>query len=123
MYEREIEVKTCAYARSYEMLAYKFSSPQQRAVPDRLIIHQGLTFFIEFKRTGAKPTASQIREHAKIRQHGIPVFVIDNIKSGRTLLDLIAKGTPLKNINRYGAYQEDETPENSSIIHLPKKGG
>ena len=41
--------------------AYKFVSPNQRGVPDRLcVLPHGITVFVELKTTGKKPTKLQV---------------------------------------------------------------
>lgn len=59
--------------------AYKFTSPQRRSVPDRLVLLPGgRVFFAELKATGEKPTEGQAREHERLRALGFSVLVIDN---------------------------------------------
>jgi hypothetical protein len=83
MLEKQIESKVCKYARDRGMLVYKFTSPQRRAVPDRMFISKmGEIFFIEFKRTGAEPTLAQQAEHKRMRDHFATVFLIDSVESG-----------------------------------------
>jgi len=36
--EKQIEHTVCEYARARDVLAYKFTSPNRMAVPDRLFI-------------------------------------------------------------------------------------
>ena len=57
--EKSIEGAAARYARSVGVLTYKFSSPAQRGVPDRIFIGPMGTIFMEFKRPGGKPTALQ----------------------------------------------------------------
>ena len=93
MLEKDIEAKVCEYARSKNVLAYKFTSPARAAVPDRLFIRQdGLVWFCEFKRQGQKPTEAQKREHLRLRQHKVSVFVIDNVDDGKAMIDLMVMG-------------------------------
>ena len=47
--ESRIEKIVTAYARSKHWLAYKFSSPSNRGVPDHIYLRDGVVFFIEFK--------------------------------------------------------------------------
>ena len=93
MLEKEIEAKVCDYAKTKNVLVYKFTSPNRMAVPDRMFIYKGRVFFIEFKREKQKPTAAQDREHQRLRQHLISVFVVDSVKDGKstinTMLQLI----------------------------------
>lgn len=59
--------------------AYKFTSPQRRSVPDRLVLMPGgRAAFVECKATGEKPTEAQAREHARLWSLGFPVLVIDS---------------------------------------------
>lgn len=83
--EKDIEKKVCDYAKGLGIICYKFTSPARRSVPDRLFIMPNGkgAFFIEFKRLGQKPTASQEVEIAKIRAQGTKVGVIDNVAAGK----------------------------------------
>lgn len=93
MLEKEIEAKVCEYAKTKNVLAYKFTSPNRAAVPDRLfVLPTGFMFFCEFKREGQKPTDAQNREHRRLRQHHVNVFVIDNVKRGCLMIDLMLMG-------------------------------
>ncbi len=88
MLEKHIEAKVCDYAKQRGLLVYKFTSPARAAVPDRLfILPSGRMFFCEFKREGQKPTPPQEREHKRLRQHKVSVFVIDNVDDGLRTVD------------------------------------
>ena len=88
MLEKKIEKIVCDYAKRLGILVYKFSSPGHAAVPDRLFINErGHVMFIEFKRTGMKPTIPQLREHDKLRKSNVNVQVVDNVESGKCLID------------------------------------
>lgn len=90
MLEKKIEQITCDYAKSKGVLAYKFTSPARIAVPDRLFIApNGKMWFCEFKREGCKPTPVQEREHQRLRQQQVNVFVVDNVVSGKMMVDLM----------------------------------
>ena len=90
MLERDIEAAVCQYAREAGMLVYKFTSPNRAAVPDRLLITpKGTSWFIEFKRAGQKPTPQQQREHERLREHKVMVFVVDSVKAGRLIVDMM----------------------------------
>lgn len=93
MLEKQIEAKVCEYAKSKDVLAYKFTSPNRAAVPDRLFIGPtGRVWFAEFKREGQKPTPAQEREHARLRGHNISVFVIDDVEQGKAVVDSMVAG-------------------------------
>lgn len=87
MLEKQIEAKVCDYAKTKGMMVYKFTSPARAAVPDRMFIKNGRVFFIEFKRGGQKPTEAQEREHHRLRQQAINVFVVDNVDAGKECID------------------------------------
>lgn len=94
MLEKEIEAKVCEYARNKGVLAYKFTSPARAAVPDRLFIApDGRVWFCEFKREGQKPTSAQDREHTRLRQQKVNVFVIDNVIEGKNMIDVMVMGS------------------------------
>ena len=88
MLEKQIEEKVNTYAKEQGFLVYKFTSPQRAAVPDRLYITpRGKVFFVEFKREGMKPTPAQQREHERLREQGVMVYVIDNVVVGKFMVD------------------------------------
>lgn len=92
MLEKQIEAKVCDYAKELGLGVYKFTSPARAAVPDRMFIYKGRVFFIEFKREGQKPTPAQDREHNRMRQHQINVFVVDNVEDGKAMVDTMVMG-------------------------------
>lgn len=89
MLERDIEaylVKRCAYIGA---LCDKFTSPQKRSVPDRLITFGGRVLFLELKATGKKPTEAQVRDHERRRAAGAEVVWLDSKEAvDRVELDL-----------------------------------
>lgn len=59
-------------------MAYKFTSPGRRNVPDRIcVLPGGRIVFVELKAPGKKPTAGQAREHQRLRDLGQQVDVCD----------------------------------------------
>lgn len=87
MRESTIESKTVNYAKSKGWLVYKFTSPANRAVPDRIFIRHSIVFFIEFKAPGKKPTELQKKVHLDIKNQEIPVHIIDSWSKGKELMD------------------------------------
>jgi len=88
--EKKIEEKVCKYAKNQGILAYKFTSPNRASVPDRLFITStGTVFFIEFKRLGRVPTPGQEREIQRIRDTGVPVFVVDDPRAGQMVINMM----------------------------------
>jgi hypothetical protein len=96
MLEKKIESAFVRYATSKGCIAYKFTSPNRRSVPDRMVVCPGEVFFIEFKATGKKPSPSQTREIKRLRKLGQYVYVCDAIGQAEGLLDLMLT-TPRKN--------------------------
>ena len=90
--EKDIENRVVEFAKKeHKMLVYKFTSPARRSVPDRMFITpDGRVFFIEMKRKGEKPTAAQAVEQDKIRAMKIPVYVVDNVETGKKVVSLEA---------------------------------
>lgn len=87
MLERDVEKPVCAYAKSLGWRHYKWKSPGNRAVPDRLFFKAANVIAIEFKATGKKPRKSQLVVHRRLREKGLKVFVIDDIEDGKQLFD------------------------------------
>ncbi len=86
MRESIIERAVCRAAREAGWLVFKWSSPNQRGVPDRIFIREGRVLFVEFKAPGKKPTKLQEHIHAKLNAQGCEVAVVDNIDAGRGLI-------------------------------------
>ena len=67
--------------------AYKFVSPNQRGVPDRLcVLPHGITVFVELKTTGKKPTKLQELCMNELKALGQECVVIDSSVSLSLLL-------------------------------------
>lgn len=91
--EKEIEKKVGDYAKSKGCIYYKFCSPNQRAVPDRIIIAPGRpAAFLELKREGCKPTALQQREIQKLKDAGQRVAWVDSVAAGKLFVDKLLSG-------------------------------
>lgn len=87
--EKVIEEKVVAFAKSKGLLAYKFTSPARRSVPDRLFVCPGgHVFFMELKRLGHQPTHGQRVEITKLQQQGAKVYVIDNVEDGKRAVEM-----------------------------------
>lgn len=89
MKESTIETKVCNYAKSKGWLVYKFVSPSNKGVPDRIFMKEGLVFFMEFKQEGKKLTKLQQKIANDIVEQNIKVFVVDNVMSGIRIIDYL----------------------------------
>lgn len=87
MRESEIETKVCNHAKYLGWLCYKWVSPGNRSVPDRIFFKDGKTIIIEFKAKGKKPTKLQQKTINKLQDQCIPTYVIDNIADGLILFN------------------------------------
>jgi Holliday junction resolvase len=89
MRESEIETKVCNHAKHLGWLCYKWVSPGNRSVPDRIFFKKGKTIIVEFKAEGKKPTKLQQKTINKLQDQGIPTYVIDDVGEGVTLFNNI----------------------------------
>ena len=65
-------------------MSEKFTSPNKRSVPDRIVMFPGgKLLFVELKAPGKKPTEMQQRDHEKRRAMGFTVLVIDSLEAVR----------------------------------------
>jgi len=90
--ETTLEEKVCDYAeKTYGMLAWKFTSPGLRGVPDRIFVNrEGLVVFIEFKKPGEMPDAQQARRIEELIERGAYVCGIWDYDEGKALIDVMA---------------------------------
>lgn len=85
--ESYIEKSVCDHAKRKGWLVFKFQSPAQRGVPDRVFLKNGIILFVEFKATGKRPTKQQLFTHERFAEQGFSVFVIDDIETGKVLFN------------------------------------
>ena len=72
--------------------AWKFVSPGNAGVPDRLITYNSKAFFVEVKRPGGKPRALQKATVAQIRATGMKVYCISTKAQVDELTNLMRSG-------------------------------
>lgn len=79
MREKDIEKYLTDRVRKTGGRAYKFVSPGNAGVPDRIVLFpEGRITFIELKAPGKKPTPLQMAAGRKIEGLGFSVLVIDS---------------------------------------------
>lgn len=79
MRERDIENYLRDKVKAAGGTAYKFTSPGNNGVPDRMVILPGNCItFVELKARGGRPTALQLVQHRRFRALGCDVRVIDS---------------------------------------------
>tara|TARA_R110000868_G_scaffold244624_1_gene500980 strand:- start:452 stop:718 length:267 start_codon:yes stop_codon:yes gene_type:complete len=81
MLEKDIEAAFVRRVKALGGTAEKFTSPNRRSVPDRMVmLPGGVVVFVELKAPGKKPTEAQARDHNRRRAMGFVVNVIDNMR-------------------------------------------
>lgn len=82
MGEKDIEAYLRDRVKEIGGKAYKFVSPGNNGVPDRLVcLTGGRAIFVELKAPGKKPTSLQLRQHEKLKSLDFEVLVIDSKKA------------------------------------------
>lgn len=90
--ERVIETYLRDACKARNVLCLKFTSPGTRGVPDRVLIGldadgEPVTLWVEVKRPGGRPRASQLHAMAEMSRHGARVAVVDTRAGVDELLD------------------------------------
>lgn len=97
MLEKKLEAKIVKIAKELGYLTYKFTSPSNRGVPDRMFINQcGYIFFIEFKSENGKLTSLQKKFNRDVGNRGAIVFVVSKVESGTEILTINSKLNPYR---------------------------
>jgi len=91
--EKQVEQYLVKKVRDLGGIAYKFTSPGRRHVPDRLVLFPGgRILFVECKRPGAKATKGQAYELHRISNLGFEALVIDSKEKIDDLIDELIAG-------------------------------
>jgi len=80
--EKDVESYLVRKCRAEGWMCEKFTSPNRRAVPDRMVstsLRQ--VFFVECKAPGKKPTDAQKRDHERRGNLGHVVTIVDSKES------------------------------------------
>lgn len=94
MLEKKLEEKFRMAVKQAGGKAYKFTSPGNDGVPDRLVILPGGQIgFVELKQKGKKPTALQNRRIRELQEKGCKVYVLDDPEEIETVIFGIAGTT------------------------------
>lgn len=88
MRESTIETRLVRACKDRDVQCYKFVSPSNRGVPDRLIISPfGRVGFIEMKAPGKDLSALQKHTFRKLRERNVPAWVVDSAEGIKLALD------------------------------------
>lgn len=86
--EKRIESSVAKKAIELGYLTYKFISPANRGVPDRLFINKsGEIFFIEFKSLSGRVSLLQRKVFSKFIERRAYVYLVNDIQSGIDILN------------------------------------
>lgn len=86
--EKDIEAALILRVKCLGGMAEKFTSPNKRSVPDRIVtLPEGRIIFVELKRPCAKPTELQERDHARRMALGCDVRVISTLEEANAFPD------------------------------------
>ena len=90
MKERDIEMYLVKRVKELGGKAYKFVSPGNIAVPDRIcVLPKGNVIFVECKAPGKIPTPLQLKVIGSFRSLGHEVLIIDSIEYVDILVETI----------------------------------
>ena len=89
MKESKIEKRLKNEIEKLNGKAYKFSSPGNNGVPDRIILIQGKCYFVELKKPGEDLRPLQKAVKKKFKKLGFNVYVIDSIEKVGEFIDEI----------------------------------
>ena len=79
MKEKDVEKYLREQVKAAGGIAFKFVSPGNDGVPDRLVcMPGGRIFFVELKAPGSKTTAMQNRQIGRLTNLGCAVYVLDS---------------------------------------------
>ena len=78
MREVQVEKPCCLWAEKHGWLQRKLAWIGRVGAPDRFFAKDGRIVLVEFKAPGNVARPEQEREHRRLRDAGIEVYVIDN---------------------------------------------
>lgn len=92
MNEKMIEARLRDGVKAFGGVAYKWVSPGNAGVPDRMVVLPGgVVHFIELKREDGKPTRMQKMQLARLRALGADCAVVYGLAGVETYL-MLARG-------------------------------
>lgn len=90
MQEKAIEQRLVQSVKKMGGQCWKFVSPSNVGVPDRILLFQGgRVAFVEVKAPGKKPRPVQIAMHRVLTGLGFRVFVLDDVNQIEVILNEI----------------------------------
>jgi len=93
MKERDLERRFVLGIESVGGLAYKFTAPHRRSVPDRVVMVPGLgVFFAEMKGPGGTLTFLQRQCHERMRNAGATVYALRSPQEVDEFIESLRRG-------------------------------
>ena len=93
MTESGIEAHFCHTLRKHGFLTWKFTSPQNPGVPDRLIVTpQGVVWFVEFKAVGGRVSELQRHTIFQLVRRGVNVKIIEGWNEAKAFAEELTNG-------------------------------
>lgn len=90
--EKTLEQRIGALCKTHRVLYYKFVSPGQSGVPDRILVFpNGVVAFVELKAPGEKPRELQHYHLRKLRANKAVAEWFDNFEHFEAWFDAYAK--------------------------------
>lgn len=86
MREKHIEDDCVAMAEADGWLVRKVLYAGIKGSPDRWFFKNGVLLCVEFKKPGEEPNGQQLKQQAKLNDHGFYVHNINNKKDFETLM-------------------------------------
>lgn len=118
--ESRVERSICAYAATKNMMAHKLANGADRGWPDRLIATpQGAHFYVEFKGSGGRLSATQRYRIGQLICMKHEVYVVYSIGEGKEIVNYYANGrvgaAPLSR----AVYKADASTSGGGVIARP----
>ena len=97
--EKTLEARLVREIEARGGMALKYTSQFHRGIPDRIcLMPGGVTFFVELKSTGKKPTKLQDHAMKQLEKLGFSTRVIDSTESLDRLLWILDSAEKLRKI-------------------------
>ena len=87
--EKFIETYLIKKAKGLPALCWKFTSPANAGVPDRIILYKGSATFVECKAPGQKPRPIQISRFNELAGQEFPVHIVDSKERVDEVIEMI----------------------------------
>ena len=77
-------------------IAFKFTSPGRRGVPDRLVVLPNMILFVECKAEGGTLTTGQRKEHQRLQNLGMTVATVYSRSDVNDLMTVIYEAIEMR---------------------------